>query len=50
MVECEYSGEEIRPSEGIMYVKNSGERLYFSSSKNFKNWKNERSHEYASQE
>lgn len=50
MVECEYSGKEIRPSEGIMYVKNSGERLYFASSKEFKNWEKDRKHSYPDKE
>ncbi len=49
MVECAYSGKEIRPSEGIMYVKNSGERLYFASSKDFKNWEQNRKHSYKDQ-
>lgn len=47
MPKCEYSGEEIKPTEGIMLVRNNGERLYFSSSKNLKNWKNNRNHRYA---
>jgi len=50
MPECYYSGEEINPTEGIMYVKNNGERLYFSSGKNLKNWMEGRNHEYANQE
>ena len=50
MPECEYSGEELKPTEGIMYVRNNGERLYFSSSKNLKNWMQDRKHEYAEKE
>lgn len=50
MVECEYSGEEIKPTEGIMLVRNNGERLYFSSSKNLKNWEKNRKHSYPDKE
>lgn len=50
MVECAYSGKEIRLTEGIMLVRNNGERLYFASSKELKNWKNNRKHKYPEKE
>jgi ribosomal protein L24E len=46
MPECAYSGKEIIPTEGIMLVRNNGERLYFASSKELKNWKKDRKHKY----
>lgn len=49
-MECEYSGEEIQPGEGIMLVRTNGERLYFASSKELKNWEKDRKHEYRSEE
>lgn len=50
MPECAYSGEELQPGEGIMLVRANGERLYFASSKELKNWKNNRKHDYRSEE
>lgn len=49
-MKCHYSGKEIRKTEGVLYVKNSGERLHFASGKELKNWKKDRGHEYRSQE
>lgn len=46
MVECAYSGKEIKPTEGIMLVRNNGERLHFASSKELKNWRQDRQHKY----
>jgi ribosomal protein L24E len=50
MVECAYSGREINKTEGIMLVRNNGERLYFASSKELKNWKQDRNHDYRDSE
>ncbi|MEZ0289496.1 MAG: 50S ribosomal protein L24e [Sulfolobales archaeon] len=36
---CNYCGYEITPGEGIMYVTNKGEILWFCSSKCFKNFR-----------
>ena len=36
---CDYTGEEIEPGTGIMYVKNDGTVLHFVSSKAEKNYK-----------
>lgn len=47
MPECEYTGEEIPETGGKLLVLNSGERLYFKSSKEQKNWEKNRGHEYA---
>tara|TARA_Y100000310_G_C20673087_1_gene811365 strand:+ start:1608 stop:1841 length:234 start_codon:yes stop_codon:yes gene_type:complete len=33
MVKCSFSGEEITPGTGIMYVKKDGTTLYFKNSK-----------------
>ena len=39
MVKCSFSGQEIPPGKGIMYVKSDGKVLYFFDSKCEKNWK-----------
>ncbi|WP_049926928.1 50S ribosomal protein L24e [Halopiger goleimassiliensis] len=36
---CDYTGEEIEPGTGIMYVKNDGTVLHFVDSKAEKNYK-----------
>ncbi|OAQ53978.1 hypothetical protein HTG_00180 [Natrinema mahii] len=36
---CDYTGEEIEPGTGIMYVKNDGSVLHFVDSKAEKNYK-----------
>lgn len=36
---CDYTGEEIEPGTGIMYVKNNGSVLHFVDSKAEKNYK-----------
>ncbi|MDQ2049663.1 50S ribosomal protein L24e [Natronolimnohabitans sp. A-GB9] len=36
---CDYTGEEIEPGTGIMYVKNDGTVLHFVNSKAEKNYK-----------
>jgi len=33
MVKCSFSGEEIKPGTGIMYVKKDGKVLYFKNRK-----------------
>jgi large subunit ribosomal protein L24e len=35
---CDFSGEEIEPGTGTMYVKNDGTVLYFKDSKAEKNY------------
>ncbi|ADQ66797.1 50S ribosomal protein L24e [Halogeometricum borinquense] len=35
---CDYSGEEIEPGTGTMYVKNDGSILHFKDSKAEKNY------------
>lgn len=37
MVKCSFSGKEIPPGKGIMYVKSDGKVLYFSDRKCEKN-------------
>ncbi len=37
MVKCSFSGEEISPGSGIMYVKKDGRVLYFKDRKAEKN-------------
>ncbi|MDA1196579.1 MAG: 50S ribosomal protein L24e [Nanoarchaeota archaeon] len=37
MVKCSFSGEEITPGTGIMYIKKDGTILYFKNSKCKKN-------------
>jgi ribosomal protein L24E len=46
MPECEYTGEEIPETGGKLLVKTTGERLYFKSGKEQKDWEKGRSHEY----
>ncbi len=46
MVECDYCGDEVRKTEGKMMVLQSGEKLYFCSSKCEKNYSQKRSHRY----
>ncbi|MFP8888508.1 50S ribosomal protein L24e [Natrialbaceae archaeon A-CW2] len=36
---CDYTGEEIEPGTGIMYVRNDGSVLHFVDSKAEKNYK-----------
>lgn len=36
---CDYTGEEIEPGTGIMYVQNDGTVLHFASAKAEKNYK-----------
>jgi large subunit ribosomal protein L24e len=36
---CDYTGEEIEPGTGIMYVRNDGTVLHFVDSKGEKNYK-----------
>lgn len=38
MVKCSFSGKEIPPGKGIMYVKKDGKVLYFYDSKCEKNY------------
>lgn len=38
MVKCSFSGNEIPPGRGRMYVRKDGRVLYFDSSKSFKNF------------
>ncbi|PSQ18133.1 50S ribosomal protein L24e [Halobacteriales archaeon QS_8_69_26] len=35
---CDYTGEEIEPGTGVMYVKNDGTVLHFVNSKAEKNY------------
>lgn len=37
MVKCSFSGKEIPPGKGIMYIKNDGKVLYFYNRKCEKN-------------
>ena len=37
MVKCSFSGEEIEPGTGVMYVKKDGKIMYFKNSKCMKN-------------
>jgi len=39
MVKCSFSGKEIAPGKGLMYVKSDGKILYFAGRKEEKNWK-----------
>jgi ribosomal protein L24E len=50
MPECDYCGEELTKTEGKMLVLNSGEKLYFCSSKCEKNHGRDRSHDYRKEE
>lgn len=45
-MECDYCGEELKKTEGKMLVKNSGEKLYFCTSKCEKNYLKDRGHDY----
>jgi ribosomal protein L24E len=45
-MECAYTGEEIKKTEGKMFVKKSGEVLYFKNAKAMKNYFNNRKHRY----
>ncbi len=38
MLRCSFCGREIQPGVGKMFVKTSGEILYFCSSKCERNW------------
>lgn len=38
MVTCSYSGKEMKPGTGIMYVQKDGKILYFADSKCEKNF------------
>lgn len=49
-MECDYCGEELGRGQGKMKVLNSGERLYFCSSKCEKNHEKNRKHGYADKE
>lgn len=50
MVECKYCGDELQKAQGKMLVRQSGEKVYFCSSKCEKNWKKNRQHDYPSKE
>jgi large subunit ribosomal protein L24e len=47
MAECNYCGGELEKTGGKMFVRSSGERLYFCSSKCQKNWADDRNLQYA---
>lgn len=47
-MECAYCGDDLREAEGKMTVLQSGEKVYFCSSKCEKNWSKNRKHEYSS--
>lgn len=36
-MKCTFSGEEIEPGTGIMYVRRNGEVLWFKNSKSMRN-------------
>ncbi len=49
-MECDYCGTEVEKTKGKMLVLQSGEKLYFCSSKCEKNYLNERSLSYPDKE
>jgi len=46
-MECSYCSQDISRGSGKMLIKNSGEKVYFCSSKCEKNWQNNRNLEYS---
>jgi len=50
MVECDYCGNQLKKTEGKMLVQNSGEKLYFCSSKCEKNNGMDRKHGHRKEE
>lgn len=49
-MECDYCGTEVEKTKGKMLVLQSGEKLYFCSSKCEKNYKKDRKHRYTDKE
>jgi len=49
-MECEYCGQEAKKTSGKLYVRTSGEKLFFCSGKCKKNWEQDRGHKYPEKE